>query len=374
LTNPPGSDIDRALAFVNTQLIRNPGDPKFRATRMVGGRSNLTYRLDNGRGDFVLRCSPGIPSTATAHDMQREFRVISALCRTGVPVPEPVLLAPSDVIGAPFYVMQYVPGTVFRGRHELGARGQTVERSVALSLVDTLAVLHAVDPRSVGLGEFGRADGYLARQIQRWRREHARYGDTLDEVGSLGTRLESTVPQTQQSTIVHGDFRLENVIVSDTDHSVAAVLDWELATLGDPLVDLASMIAWWDGIPVLESLLSREQDAQAAPRDLDGPSHRETLGYSARALVARYAAATQLQVDSLPWYTGLCFLKLAVLFEGILDRRTRSNGMGNELDMAVVPQLAQAGQNALDSYPTIPNEAGATFSATTTSGGRDVGP
>jgi aminoglycoside phosphotransferase (APT) family kinase protein len=131
-------------------------------------------------------------------------------------------------------------------------------------------------------------------------------------------------------------------------------LDWELATLGDPLVDLASLIAWWDGIPVLESLLGREQGGHVTPRDLNGLSRGGENRYSGHALVARYAAATQLQVDSLPWYTGLCFLKLAVLFEGILARRTSYDGPHSEVDVTVVPQLARAGHDALDSYAATP--------------------
>src|SRR5712672_3462225 len=143
MTKHADSDIGRALAFVNEKLVANSAGATFRATRMVGGRSNLTYRLENGRSNLVLRCAPGISSTSAAHDMQREFRVISALLSTGVPVPQPVLLAPSEVIGEPFYVMQYIGGTVFRGRHELRGRGETAERSVGLGLVDTLATLHA---------------------------------------------------------------------------------------------------------------------------------------------------------------------------------------------------------------------------------------
>jgi aminoglycoside phosphotransferase (APT) family kinase protein len=309
--------------------------------------------LDNGQDNLVLRCSPGAASSATAQSMEREFRVISALVRTGVPVPRPVLFAPRDVIGTSFYVMQYVTGTVFRGRQELLTQGQTVERAVALSLIDTLSMLHTIDPSSVGLGDFGRADGYLARQIRRWRRQHAQHGNPLAELEALGLRLESTMPRTQQSAIVHGDFRLENVIVDEQNHSVAAVLDWELATLGDPLVDLASLIAWWDGIPVLESLLDREQDGQATRGDRNASTRSGAIGYSGRALIARYAAATRLQVDSLPWYTGLCFLKLAVLFEGILRRRTSYDGPRSRFDVMVVPQLARAGHEALDGYAAV---------------------
>jgi aminoglycoside phosphotransferase (APT) family kinase protein len=343
-------DIVRALAFVNSRLTNSAAQPIFRATRIAGGMSNLTYLLANGQANFVLRCSPGAGTSATAHDMAREFRIISALSQTGVPVPRPVLLVPPDIIGTSFYVMEYVAGRVFRSRRELDSIGQEGERAVALSLVDTLAGLHAIDPGKVGLSDFGRGDGYLARQVRRWRRQHAQHGYSLPDLETLALRLESTMPQRQRSTVVHGDFRLENVIVDEQDHSIAAVLDWELATLGDPLVDLASLIAWWDGIPVLESLSARQPGGQLGSLDLNPASSAMEAEYPGRALAADYAAATQLPMDSLPWYTGLCFLKLAVLFEGILGGRTSYDGPRSEFDATVVPQLTRSGHEALDRY------------------------
>jgi aminoglycoside phosphotransferase (APT) family kinase protein len=343
-------DIVRALAFVNARLIGSPTEPPFRATRLTGGRSNLTYLLENGRANLVLRCSPGAGPSGTAHDMEREFRVISALNQTGVPVPRAVLLAPPEIIGTSFYVMHYVAGRVFGSRRELDSLGYASERAIAMSLIDTLARLHAINPATVGLGDFGRADGYLARQIQRWRRQHVQHGCSLPDLEALALRLESTMPQPQRSGVVHGDFRLENVIIDEQQHSVAAVLDWELATLGDPLVDLASLIAWWDGIPILEALLARQQEGEDVSQDANSTNPPATPGYPGQALADGYAAATQLHVDSLPWYTGLCFLKLAVLFEGILGGRTSYDGPRSEFDATVVPQLARTGHEALDRY------------------------
>jgi aminoglycoside phosphotransferase (APT) family kinase protein len=286
-----------------------------------GGRSNLTYRVDSAAGSVVLRRPPVGEVAATAHDMGRERRVITALAATSVPVPG--VLAYSEggpPVDAPCFVMEYLEGVVPLAELPLGWATDPLERRRASEvLVEVLARLHAVDPESVGLGGFGRPDGFLARQVRRWGTQWAAArdsgdsaADTAAELSRLSETLAAGVPATQRNTIVHGDYRIDNCLYDAVDPGrIRAVLDWELSTLGDPLADLGLLLVYWheaDDAPVWQA-------AQQLPSPTRLP------GFLRRTDVAQaYAAHTGLDLAPLPWYVAFGAFKLAVVLAGILAR------------------------------------------------------
>ncbi len=314
------------------------------ARLVAGGRSNLTYALDDGEHRWVLRRPPLGHVLATAHDMVREFRVISALHGASGPrvaVPEPVLLCESDSpLGAPFYVMQRVEGVVLRGRTDLLGVPDHERGLLSDRLVDTLALLHGVDPQAVGLGDFGRPDGFLERQVRRWstQLESSRSRDVAG-VDDLRDALAGSVPTSQRAAVVHGDFRLDNVMVSPQRWDVAAVLDWEMATLGDPLTDLGLLLVYWGNGSDRGSSLGPVADTPSSVARF--PAGRE--------LVERYADVTGTDVTALPWYVAFGYFKLAVILEGIHYRYTRGQTVGSGFEHigAVVPGLVAAGNQTL---------------------------
>ena len=316
----PGADA----ADVGEWLAGELGDERWRdcTLRPIGtGRSNLTYRVDSPAGAVVLRRPPVGQVAATAHDMGRERRVITALAGTAVPVPR-VLASAEDgpPVDAPCYVMELVEGVVPLGTLPPGWAGTEDERRRAsTALVDVLVALHAVDPPAVGLGEFGRPDGYLARQVRRWvsQWEQARDGvpadaSTAAALSRLAERLAATVPATQRHTIVHGDYRIDNCLFDAADPGrIRAVLDWELSTLGDPLADLGLLLVYWQQ--------ADEHPAWRAAQHLSSPTSRP--GFLRRDEVARaYAAGSGLDLAPLPWYVAFGAFKLGVVLAGILAR------------------------------------------------------
>ena len=237
--NPPGLELGALADFLGREA---PGllGRSLSGRVIAGGKSNLTYEVSDGVRSVIVRRPPLGHVLATAHDMVREHRVITALHDTAVPVPETYGVCPSDdVIGAPFYVMELVAGTPYRFAAQLAPVGAERVRGISERMVDTLVALHSVDPASVGLSDFGRPEGFLERQVRRWNRQlDASRSRDLPGIDELYERLAASVPTQGDPTIVHGDFRLDNLLVSDDDE-VAAVLDWEMATLGDPLTDVA---------------------------------------------------------------------------------------------------------------------------------------
>jgi aminoglycoside phosphotransferase (APT) family kinase protein len=332
----PGLSVPSLESYLRTAvpgLLQGP----LSAALVAGGRSNLTYVLSDGVGRWVLRRPPLGHVLETAHDMAREHRLLTALVPTAVPVPRPLLLGDPDVLGAPFYVMEFADGTVLRERADL--ERLSPEQAAALSdeLVRVLVELHTVDIEEVGLSELGRPEGYLERQLSRWARQlRASHSRDLPELERLGKRLVSTLPPGRQPSLVHGDYRLDNVVVSESGR-ITAVLDWEMATRGDPLADLASTILWWDGLRGLESPVA------AVPGDVPGFP-------SADRLVAAYARATGQELGRLPWYLGFAFYKIAAIFEGIHYRSQQglTVGSGFALLGALVPDLVRRGHAALD--------------------------
>ncbi|HEY8373327.1 MAG TPA: phosphotransferase family protein, partial [Pseudonocardiaceae bacterium] len=224
----PGLDLERLRGHLDRALPGLVAGP-LRGELIPGGRSNLTYLVTDGSRRWVVRRPPLGHVLATAHDMAREHRVIGALGSTPVPVPTPLLLCEDpDVIGAPFYVMEYVPGTPYRKKEQLAALGPERTRAIVLSLVDTLVTLHAVDPEAVGLGDFGRPRGFLERQLARWAKQlAASRSREVPGIDELHEQLAASVPVSPPPAIVHGDYRLDNVLV-DGDDRITAVLDWEM--------------------------------------------------------------------------------------------------------------------------------------------------
>ncbi|HET8641303.1 MAG TPA: phosphotransferase family protein [Pseudonocardiaceae bacterium] len=332
MADPPGLDLAALRAYLDRErpgLVAGP----LAAQLIAGGRSNLTYTVGDGAREWVLRRPPLGHVLATAHDMSREFRVMSALAGSNVPVPATVLLCQDeDVLGAPFYLMVKVEGTVFRTSEQVAAAlSRPQARELSFTLVDVLAELHAVDYEAVGLGDFGRPDGYLQRQVRRWRgqldKSRSREVDGIDE---LHDTLAASVPASQRAAIVHGDFRLDNVIV-DADRRVAAVLDWEMSTLGDPLADLGLMVVYWRTLMPLAG--ATEGNGFAAVDEV----------------IAHYGARTGLDLSHVDWYVGFGFFKLAVVAEGIYYRYTLGKTVGDGFERygELVPQLVRQGNEVL---------------------------
>ena len=337
--DPPGLRLDRLAAFLDAEA---PGllDGPLSGRVIAGGKSNLTYEVSDGARTVIVRRPPLGHVLATAHDMAREHRVISALRDTVVPVPATYALCEDpDVIGAPFYVMERVPGTPFRYAAQLGALGAERVRAVSERLVDTLVALHSVDPAAVGLGDFGRPQGFLERQVRRWKQQlDASRSRDLAGIDDLHALLAGSVPAQGDPTIVHGDFRLDNLLVT-SDDEVSAVLDWEMATLGDPLTDVALLEAYRTLPLMLDSVAV--SDVSRTPGFITGPE-----------LLRRYAVASGRDLSHLSFHLGLAYFKLAVILEGIHYRYTQGKTVGEgfaTIGEATAP-LVDAGLRAVKEH------------------------
>lgn len=247
------------ISLLAPSLVDATGDARWaemRAELISGGKSNLTFTLSSSAGEVILRRPPTGKLLPSAHDMAREARVQAALADTSVPTATIMLVDEGDLLGFPFYIMEKVAGHVVRGELPPGyATTPAQRRAIGEAFVDTLAALHAVDYRATGLGDYGRPDGFMSRQVRRWtgQWESSRYRQVA-EIKELGARLAATVPAQQRASIVYGDYRLDNVVLDPDDPGrIGAVLDWELSTLGDPLSDLALLLLFWreEGDPEL---------------------------------------------------------------------------------------------------------------------------
>ncbi|TGZ19030.1 acyl-CoA dehydrogenase [Streptomyces sp. S816] len=316
--HPPGLDLDRLRALLERErpgLVRGPLTGRL----IEGGRSNLTYALSDGTSQWVVRRPPLGHVLATAHDMKREHRVISALHPTSVPVPAPVLLCEDEeVLGAPFYMMEFVAGTPYRTSAQLAPLGERRVRGAVLSLVDTLVELHAVDPGEVGLGDFGRPEGYLDRQLRRWGKQlDASRNRELPGIDELHAALGRGLPGSPAATVVHGDYRLDNVLIG-ADDRITAILDWEMSTLGDPLTDLGLLVMYSRSLDLPNSPVSTTAEAPGHP--------------APEELIERYAARSGRDVSAVSWYEAFAFFKLAVILEGIHYRFTLGQTVGRGFD------------------------------------------
>ncbi len=303
-----GIDVARVTAWLAANVA--PSTPPYDFDLIAGGHSNLTYRVTDAVGHrCVLRRPPLGHVLASAHDMGREHRIIKALGPSPVPV-APALAYCDDpaVNGAPFYVMGFVDGLVLRDRETAEAElSESARAEAGASLVDTLAAIHAVDPSAVGLGDLGRHDGYIARQLKRW------YGQwnqsktrELPDVDRAHDALAARVPPQGPACIVHGDYRLDNTMLDDQGH-VVAVLDWEICTLGDPLADAGLLFVYWTGPGDDETAWAGS--ATTAP------------GFADRAeLLERYAKVSGRDLSDIDFYIAFAFWKLACILEGVYAR------------------------------------------------------
>lgn len=296
VASPPGIDLAALTRWMDREWPGlRCGD--LAAEVLVGGRSNLTYRVTDDSSVWVLRRPPLGHVLPSAHDMAREYRLIGALSPTPVPVATPLGFCDrEDVLGSPFYLMSYVVGDIYIEGALPAALTATEISGLYELLVDALALLHDVDADAAGLGDLGRPEGYLDRQVRRWQGQWERSETKpLPEIHRVIELLNARVPRSPAPAIVHGDFRLGNVIVAPAHDSIAAVVDWEMATLGDPLADLGLLLTY----------LRFADDERMPDRE---------------ALVERYGSARDVDLSDIAWYVGLGNFKLAVIAEGIHRR------------------------------------------------------
>lgn len=333
-TLPPLVDETALRRYLDDHL---PGTGELNVERHQAGHSNETFFITRGEERYVLRRPPLGAFLPSAHDVGREYRVMTALAETAVRVPRTFVMCEDEsVIGAPFYVMERMDGVVIRER--LPAVFDVHHRSaLGDQLVDALVELHSVDPASCGLDTFGKPSGYLERQLRRWTGQmeltlpHTR---PMPDLEAIGEWLRDHLPASPPTTIVHGDYKLDNVMFARAADPVrlGAILDWEMSTLGDPLADLGWMTSFWREPDDNDDLFTRTTPVTALP------------GFqSRRDLVERYASATGRVVEHLGWYVVLAIWKLAILLEGSYARYLA--GMTDDPFFAEmehgVPQLAK---------------------------------
>ena len=308
MSEVPGLDVPLVTNWLESNVAGARGP--FRFDMIAGGHSNMTFKVTGDDGArFVLRRPPLGHVLASAHDMSREHRIISALRDTPVPVAPAVGFCDDPAVnGVPFYVMTFVDGLVLRDRAETeAALTPQARRRAGESLVDTMAAIHAIDPTSVGLGDLGRHDGYIARQLKRWysqwNQQKTRDLATVDRVHDA---LLELVPEQGPASIVHGDYRLDNCMV-DAEGNVIAVLDWEICTLGDPMADLGLLMVYWNGPD--DSASAWNGSACSAP------------GFLNRAdLADRYTRVSGRDTSKLDFYVAFAYWKLACILEGVYAR------------------------------------------------------
>ena len=300
---------------------------------IAGGRSNLTFFVTDDNGiRYVLRRPPLGHVLATAHDMAREHRIISAVGQTDVPVPATLGLCTDETVnGAPFYVMNFVDGVVLDNAEKAELLDRSLRRSASFNLIDVLCELHDVDIDAVGLGNLAKREGYIERQIKRWSTqwENSKTRE-LPEIDEVVRLLSTKVPRQQDVSIAHGDFRFGNVLTDVATGRIAAVLDWELCTLGDPLADLGYIGVYWSDGPA--SALRANDPTPAGGFTTYGE------------LVERYATKTGRDVSGVDYYVAFSCWRLAVISEGVYARYLHG-AMGNQegIDMTVM----KAGVDAL---------------------------
>ena len=344
MTGPEVAGIDRD--GVTSWLVDHVDGlaAPFEFALVAGGRSNLTFTVTDANGrQIVLRRPPLGSVLATAHDVTREHKIIAALGPTAVPVPDALgSCVDAQVNGAPFYVMSFVDGVIVRDVN--AGRALTTEATrerMGRSLIDVLADLHAVDPDEVGLGDLGRKEGYIERQLKRWSTQfEASRNRELPLVDSVHCRLAAAIPEQGPATIAHGDYRLDNCICSP-DGPLAAVLDWELCTLGDPMADLGMLVICW----------AEANDSRTARPD----AATQLPGFPSRAeVVEQYAKRTQRDVGNLSYYCAFQYWRLACISEGVYARYA-AGAMGEQGDVNVellsqgTPRLAALAEAELDS-------------------------
>jgi aminoglycoside phosphotransferase (APT) family kinase protein len=316
-----GIDIAKVEAWLNANIEGAQGPYTY--SLIAGGRSNLTFHVSDSRGlQMVLRRPPLGHVLATAHDMAREHRIISAVGKTNVPVPKTLGVCIDDSVnGAPFYVMSYVAGVVLDSPEKGELLPEHLRTTTSEHLIDVLADLHSVDIDDVGLGDLAKREGYVERQVKRWSTQwvnsKTRELPAIEEVARL---LAANIPVQKDVCIAHGDFRFGNCLVDTSIGRISGVLDWELCTLGDPLADLGYIGVYWTN-PGLPN--KRAND----PSGLSGfPTYEH--------LVERYAQRTGRDVSNIGYYRAFSSFRLAVISEGVYARYLHGAMGDQDIDLA----------------------------------------
>ncbi|MDQ3107067.1 MAG: phosphotransferase family protein [Actinomycetota bacterium] len=336
-----GIDVPKITAWLEANVGGATGPFEF--TLIAGGRSNLTFKVTGADGThYVLRRPPLGHVLATAHDMGREHRIISALAPTAVPVaPALGYCDDLDVNGAPFYVMAFVDGVIVRDPAAGEALDDDARTRAGQSLIDVLVAIHDVDPSAVGLGDLGRTEGYIERQLKRWygqfNQSKMREVPAVDEMHAF---LSAHIPEQQGAAIVHGDYRLDNCMLS-TGGDVLAVLDWELCTLGDPLADLGLLLVYWN-------------DPGDTSQSLAGSGATAATGYPRKTDLRRmYAERSTRDLSHLDFYVAFGYWKLACILDGVYTRYAKgamgSDGASWQAFGDSVVHLAEASKSAASS-------------------------
>lgn len=333
-TSPEGLDLEALDGHLRSVGIPRAGE--LRAELIAGGRSNLTFLVRDDASQWVLRRPPLHGLTPSAHDMAREYRVVAGLADTPVPVARAVTMRNDDAVsGAPFQMVEYVEGRVVRYADELEQLGDQAAISDCVdALIKVLADLHSVDPEAVGLGDFGKPSGYLERQVRRWGGQWElvrRDDDPCDaDVKRLHDALAGAIPPQSRSSIVHGDYRIDNTMLDADDATkVLAVLDWEMSTLGDPLSDAALMCVYRH--PLFNVIHASSAWASPLMPEVDD-------------LANRYAVASGQSLDNWDFYMALGCFKVAIIAAGIAYRARVGGGVADDadrVDEAVGPLIAE---------------------------------
>jgi aminoglycoside phosphotransferase (APT) family kinase protein len=330
-------NTSRLAAYLRSRGAEVTGE--LRGQLITGGRSNLTYELTDEAGvRHVLRMPPRSADAAQSHDTAREHGILAALAGSPVPVPAAgVLCDDAGVLGAPFYVADFVDGAVLAMRADGAALAPTARAVASRSIVDALSAIHSLDVVRLGLDGLGRGTGYIERQLRRWADRAAR-PDALSSALLLEVHeaLAADVPATQRTCLVHGDYKFPNVIVDGETGAVRAVLDWELATIGDPLADLGNLLAMWPN------------PGEAALVDMP----TSNAGFLTRAaVVEQYAAQTGLDVSAVDWYHAFALWKVACLLAGVVERYRGGAMAADDFDpdagAALVGELGRAARALL---------------------------
>ncbi|MGW4339736.1 phosphotransferase family protein [Rhodococcus koreensis] len=341
-------DIARVRSWLAGRVAGGVGE-ELRARLITGGRSNPTYELTDGDRFWILRRPPLGHVLPTAHDMSREYRAMTALRDSTVPVPTTVGLCEDPaVIGASFYVMDKLDGITLRTPADTAELTPAQRGELAKAMVNTLAALHQINSSAVGLTDWGRPDGYLARQLRRWQRQWESSATApRREVDELHSRLASALPEGHRPGIVHGDFKIDNMMVDRNDPTrIVGVLDWEMSTLGETLTDLGILCSFWDQAGEFFNPITAGATAMA--------------GFPTRdELVHSYVQAIGTDVPDIDWYLVFADFKIAVILEGIHARHVQGHTEGDDFEgvgAMVGPLLNRALERA--SQSSVPGLAG----------------
>jgi aminoglycoside phosphotransferase (APT) family kinase protein len=343
---PEGIHQDQVTEWMEAHVPEIAPPLTFRL--VAGGRSNLTFRVEDAEGRaWALRRPPLHHVLPTAHDMSREYRLMHALGPAGIPVPVTIGLCTDEAVNErPFFVMEFVEGHILRSAPEAEAAFDTsTRRAVGDHMADTLAALHDVEPDAVGLGDLGRHDGYIERQLKRWRGQYDQMQVEGVDHGALVERvsddLARRIPKQQRTSVVHGDYRMDNVVLAD-DGTVRAILDWEICTLGDPLADLGLLMDYW----------SDPDDAMAVL----GLSPTTAPGFATKAqILERYGSVSDLDVSGIGYYMAFGYWKLACILQGVYARYVAGAGAGDQGSVEGFPvQIGRLFEMAAAALETTP--------------------